>query len=89
MPQLEGPTTKNRQLCTGGLWREKEKIKSLKEKILNMKKNGPPASFLLELHLFPPFRFKLNIYFSTCFSSAIPKCPYSFQILAVNIENKS
>ena len=24
-PQLEGPTTKNIQLCTGGLWGEKGK----------------------------------------------------------------
>ena len=32
MPQLEGPTTKNTQLCTGGLWGEKGKIKSLKKK---------------------------------------------------------
>ena len=24
MPQLEGPTTKNIQLCTGGLWGEEE-----------------------------------------------------------------
>ena len=31
MPQLEGPTSKNAQLCTGGLWGEKEKIKSLKK----------------------------------------------------------
>ena len=30
MPQLEGPTTKNAQLCTGGLWGEKGKIKSKK-----------------------------------------------------------
>ena len=29
MPQLEGPTTKNTQLCTRGLWGEKGKIKSL------------------------------------------------------------
>ena len=29
MPQLEGPTTKNTQLCTGGLWGEKGKIKNL------------------------------------------------------------
>ena len=28
MPQLEGPTTKSTQLCTGGLWGEKGKIKS-------------------------------------------------------------
>ena len=28
MAQLEGPTTKNIQLCTGGLWGEKGKIKS-------------------------------------------------------------
>ena len=28
MPQLEGPTTKNTQLCTRGLWGEKGKIKS-------------------------------------------------------------
>ena len=27
MPQLEGPTTKNTQLCTGGLWEKKGKIK--------------------------------------------------------------
>ena len=26
MPQLEGPTMKNIQLCTGGLWGEKGKI---------------------------------------------------------------
>ena len=32
MPQLEGPTTKNTQLCTRGLWGEKGKIKSLKKK---------------------------------------------------------
>ena len=32
MPQLEGPTTKNIQLCTGGLWGEKGKAKSLKKK---------------------------------------------------------
>ena len=32
MPQLEGPTTKNIQVCTGGLWGEKGKIKSLKKK---------------------------------------------------------
>ena len=30
MPQLEGPITENTQLCTGGLWGEKGKIKSLK-----------------------------------------------------------
>ena len=29
MPQLEAPTTENIQLCTGGLWGEKGKIKSL------------------------------------------------------------
>ena len=32
MPQLEGPTTKNTQLCTRGLWGETGKIKSLKKK---------------------------------------------------------
>ena len=32
MPQLEGPTTKNIQLCTGGPWGEEGKIKSLKKK---------------------------------------------------------
>src|SRR3712207_9410387 len=29
MPQLEGPTTKNTQLCTGGLWGEKGKNKKI------------------------------------------------------------
>ena len=29
MPQLEGPTTKNIQLCTRGLWGEKGKNKNL------------------------------------------------------------
>ena len=29
MPQLEGPTIGNTQLCTGGLWGEKRKIKNL------------------------------------------------------------
>ena len=32
MPHLEGLTTKNTQLCTGGLWEEKGKIKSFKKK---------------------------------------------------------
>src|SRR3712207_1525940 len=32
MPQLQGPTTKNIQLCTGGLWGEKGKNKILKKK---------------------------------------------------------
>ena len=32
MPQLEGPTTKNTQLCTGGLWGEEEKVKIFKKK---------------------------------------------------------
>ena len=32
MSQLEGPTTKNAQLCTGGALGEKGKIKSLKKK---------------------------------------------------------
>ena len=32
MPQLEGPTNENTQLCTGGLEGEKGKIKSLKKK---------------------------------------------------------
>ena len=32
MPQLEGPTTKDIQLCTGGLWEKKEKNKVLKTK---------------------------------------------------------
>ena len=31
MPQLGGPTTKNTQLPTKGLWGEKGKIKSLKQ----------------------------------------------------------
>ena len=31
MPQLEGPTTKNTQLGTEGLWGKKGKIKSLKK----------------------------------------------------------
>ena len=38
VPQLEGPTTKNIQLCTGGLWGEKG------EKITSLKKNGPKES---------------------------------------------
>ena len=35
MPQLEGPTTKNIQLCTGGLWGEKVKIKFKKKQKQN------------------------------------------------------
>ena len=31
MPQLEGSTTKNIQLCTRGLWGEKGQIKSIKK----------------------------------------------------------
>ena len=32
MPQLEGPTAKNIQLCTGGLWGEKGKNKKIFKK---------------------------------------------------------
>ena len=32
-PQLEGPTTKNTQLCTGGLWGEKGKDLKQKRRI--------------------------------------------------------
>ena len=32
MPQLEGPTTKNIQLCTGELWGEKGKNKIFRKK---------------------------------------------------------
>ena len=32
IPQLEGPTTKNIQLCAGGLWGEKGKNKIFKKK---------------------------------------------------------
>ena len=34
MPQLEVPTPKNTQLCTGGFWGKKRKIKSLKKLIV-------------------------------------------------------
>ena len=37
-PQLEGATTKSTQLCIGGLWAEKGKIKSLKKKQEKFKK---------------------------------------------------
>ena len=30
MPQLEGPTTKNTQLCAGGIWGEKSREKKKK-----------------------------------------------------------
>ena len=44
MPQLEGPTTKNIQLCTGGLWGEKGKqfknFKKLKKRIVSTPLKG-------------------------------------------------
>ena len=61
MPQLEGPTTKNIQLCTGGLWGEKGKNKILKKrkketrtgyyffKGTGQKKNGKKNSWKLIL----------------------------------------
>ena len=36
MPQLEGPTTKNIQLCNGGLWGEKGKNKIFKKKKIKL-----------------------------------------------------
>ena len=39
MPQLEEPTTKNTQLCTGGLWGEKGKNKIFKKKIQWQRQN--------------------------------------------------
>ena len=44
MPQLEEPTTKNTQLCTGGLWGEKGKNKIFKKK---KKKDDVQMGFLL------------------------------------------
>uniref|UniRef100_A0A5F5PI48 Arylsulfatase B n=1 Tax=Equus caballus TaxID=9796 RepID=A0A5F5PI48_HORSE len=41
MPQLEEPTTKNTQLCTGGLWGEKGKNKIFKKKKENSRSNEP------------------------------------------------
>ena len=42
MPQLEGLTTKNMQLCAGGIWGKKGKIRSLKgvikQVVLSLKK---------------------------------------------------
>ena len=46
MPQLEGPTTKNIQLCTGGLWGEKGKNKIFKKKIYLLRTYHEPSSVL-------------------------------------------
>ena len=51
MPQLEGPTTKNIQLCTeGALGRKRKKIKSLKkkkkERWKDIEDHGSPAHFI-------------------------------------------
>ena len=35
MPRLGGPTAKNIQLCTGGLWGEKRKNKIFKKKLFS------------------------------------------------------
>ena len=75
MPQLEEPTTKNTQLCTGGLWGEKGKNK--KEELIlreSVKKNishyrGNPCMYkidriLLEsylLNLFVPAKKMIDI----------------------------
>ena len=40
MPQLEEPTTKNTQLCTGGLWGEKGKNKKIFKKKKKTKNNS-------------------------------------------------
>src|SRR3712207_2257547 len=42
MPQLEEPTTKNAQLCTGGLWGEKGKNKKIFKKKNSGKKDYGP-----------------------------------------------
>ena len=53
MPQLEGPTTKNTQLCTGDLWGEKGKNKIFKKKKeLYTDKARPLALFSLLLVCF-------------------------------------
>ena len=49
MPQLEGPTTKNIQLCTGGFGEKKEKIKSLKKIKKNKKNKKLEIAYHLEL----------------------------------------
>ena len=48
MPQLEEPTTKNTQLCTGGLWGEKgKKIKSLTNKTEQNKSKQTESGYKL------------------------------------------
>ena len=41
MPQLEEPTTKTTQLCTGGLWGEKGKNKIFKKKKKKLRVGTP------------------------------------------------
>ena len=49
MPQLEGPTTKNIQLCTEGLWGEKGKNKIFKKKKEKMNFGGKQMLVLVPL----------------------------------------
>ena len=41
MPQLEGPTTKNTQLCTGGFGRKRKNFKNLKKKNQSINSKKP------------------------------------------------
>ena len=56
MPQLEEPTTKNTQLCTGGLWGEKKENSQLVEtpalKIVISEKNVLNNKMLLHFNFF-------------------------------------
>ena len=69
IPQLEGPTTKNMQLCTGGLWEKKEnnifkkkrfRHKKFKFRYRELSWNGAPLSNLKGHHCLPLFSYMLQ-----------------------------
>ena len=93
MPQLEGLTTKNTQLCTRGLWGEKgKKIKSLKKKRCILKNVRIIRCFwrVLTASLLKKLRFRsggVPPFFKACFYAGIYSiyCIYSTLVLPVAI----
>ena len=70
MPQLEGPTTKNVQLCLGGLWGAKEKNKIFKKN--KIKKNY----VLHRIHRMKFLKYKSYIFDFLSFALLCPiQCP--------------
>ena len=71
MPHLEGPTTENTQLYTGGLWGQKGKVKSFKKRKKKKKRAEQALEGSVQTLVSSPCRegSQTTFYFSSVISS--------------------